>query len=251
MKYVPYPVDDRMFKVGHVTFELSLDPSKRTTQERVVLMKSRKLLDLYDDLFDRLSVRNVVEFGIFEGGSSIYFGACKSLNKYVGIDLRSHSPFVLSHLKSLGLSDVVKLYYETSQADNAAIDKIVTNEFGGEPIDMVIDDASHLLGLSRTTFENNFPKLRPGGIYVLDDWGWAHWIGTYQEQMGQWHDQPALSNLVFEITMAMASEPQLISKIEIGAGAWLFITRGPGEMPAQDFKLSSIIRCRGRKLQEI
>lgn len=251
MSYISMKNNEWMFQFKNVTFELTLDASQRTTTEKIMLMKTESMLGLYDELFERVHPKRVVEFGIFEGGSPLYFGSCKPLDKYVGIDLRLPSATVISHVSSLGLQERVKLYYETSQDDRVALEKIIESEFCNVPLDMVIDDASHLLRPSRSTFEIMFPKLRHGGVYVLEDWGWAHWAGSFQEPMGQWHDQPALSNLVFEITMAMASDPQLISRIEIGGGAWLFITRGPGDLPAGEFSLSSIIRNRGRALQPI
>jgi hypothetical protein len=45
-----------------------------------------------------------------------------------------------------------------------------TDEFGQDPLDLVIDDASHLYGPSLATFETLFPALREGGLYVLEDW---------------------------------------------------------------------------------
>ena len=40
----------------------------------------------------------------------------------------------------------------------------------GEPLDLVIDDASHLYGPTMASFEVLFPRLRPGGLYVIEDW---------------------------------------------------------------------------------
>lgn len=47
--------------------------------------------------------------------------------------------------------------------------------------------------------------------------------------------------------MAMASNPRLISRIEIGSGSCMFITRGPDPIPS-DFSLAGTIRNRGKAL---
>jgi hypothetical protein len=36
----------------------------------------------------------------------------------------------------------------------------------------VIDDGSHLLEETTRSFGTLFPRLRPGGLYVLEDWNW-------------------------------------------------------------------------------
>lgn len=39
-------------------------------------------------------------------------------------------------------------------------------------LDLVIDDASHLLTPSTATFNPLFPCPRPGGLHVIEDWSW-------------------------------------------------------------------------------
>lgn len=244
-------IDDHTFEVAGLRFELTQDPARTTSSASVVLMKSPSMLSLYDDLINRLLPRNVLEFGIFEGGSALYFGATKDFDRYVGIDLRPRSEVVFAQMEKAGLNRKVRLHYGVSQADTAAVNRIIRKEFDEKPLDLIIDDASHLLGPSRVAFEETFPRLRPGGVYVLEDWGWAHWEGgTFQEPSGQWNDQPALTTLVFELTMAMASNPRIISKIEIGSASWMFVTRGHGPVP-ENFSLASVIRNRNRPLPSI
>ena len=36
----------------------------------------------------------------------------------------------------------------------------------------MIDDGSHLLEETRACFETLFPRLRKGGLYMLEDWNW-------------------------------------------------------------------------------
>ena len=40
-----------------------------------------------------------------------------------------------------------------------------------DPIDVIIDDGSHIMEHLKTSFMHLFPKLSSGGIYVLEDLG--------------------------------------------------------------------------------
>jgi len=60
-----------------------------------------------------------------------------------------------------------------SQADPVTLDKWV--EQVTDPIDVIIDDGSHVMEHLRTSFMHLFPRLRPGGIYVLEDLGTCYW----------------------------------------------------------------------------
>lgn len=43
-------------------------------------------------------------------------------------------------------------------------------------LDLVVDDASHMLSETLSSFEQFFPLLRPGGLYIIEDWSWGQWI---------------------------------------------------------------------------
>ena len=53
------------------------------------------------------------------------------------------------------------------------------NHFGNIPIDVFIDDASHVNNLSIRTFEIMFPLLKPGGIYIWEDIHTSYWEQEY------------------------------------------------------------------------
>ncbi len=84
----------------------------------------------------------------------------------------------------------------------------------------MIDDASHDYHLTRRAFEILFPHVRPGGFYVIEDWGWAHMRG-----FGLWTDKPAMSNLIYQLLMVNAGRPDLISAIQLFRGL-AFIRKG-------------------------
>ena len=68
-----------------------------------------------------------------------------------------------------------RTHWRTDQRDRDKLEAIVAAEFDG-PLDLVLDDASHLFVPTRTSFELLFPRLAPGGLYVIEDWAWEHWV---------------------------------------------------------------------------
>ena len=62
---------------------------------------------------------------------------------------------------------------------------------------------------------------------MIEDWGWAHWReAPWQEGRGPFGEQPALSNLVFELVMAAASSRELVAQVDV-RHHHAVITRGP------------------------
>lgn len=59
-----------------------------------------------------------------------------------------------------------------SQDDPAFLEKVIS-EMGG--IDIVLDDGSHTMRHVRRTLEIAFPKVSPGGVYMIEDLHTAYW----------------------------------------------------------------------------
>jgi len=62
--------------------------------------------------------------------------------------------------------------YEGSQIDKDLLN-IMDIESG--PFDIIIDDGSHINNNVITTFNHLFPKLKKGGIYVIEDTQTSYW----------------------------------------------------------------------------
>src|SRR5207344_3172992 len=65
------------------------DYSQKTNSQRIVILKDRGVLDTYREVFTDMQVRNILEFGIFQGGSPALFSLWFEVDKFVGIDLCS------------------------------------------------------------------------------------------------------------------------------------------------------------------
>ena len=118
--------------------------------------------------------------------------------------------------------------------------EIVVDEFAGA-LDLVIDDASHKYGPTKASFEAVFPLVRPGGLYIIEDWAWAHW-SAFQSPDHRWARHEALTTLIFEVTEALGSAPDVVASIAIFQG-FAVIERGDAELP-DDFRLSGHITRR-------
>jgi predicted O-methyltransferase YrrM len=80
-------------------------------------------------------------------------------------------------LSARGLDDNVHPFYGVDQGNKRQFADLVDGQFGSESIDLVIDDASHLWDRTRASFEVLYPRLRPGGLFVIEDWATQYFIG--------------------------------------------------------------------------
>jgi predicted O-methyltransferase YrrM len=223
--------------------------AERTTPERVVILKEARLLRQYLDYFAAQQINNLFELGIWQGGSPLFYAMATDAKRVVALDLAGENPVLNEIIAQHDLGDKLKLHFGVSQDNHWAVQQIIDNDFAGEPLDLVIDDASHLYWPSRTSFEIIFPRLREGGLYVIEDWQWAH-IDDPQYQGGAtFGDEPALTNFIFELLMAYGSHPDLFWNIVVRD--W-FIAVQKGSRKLDDgFRLQDVMRLRGKNLSLI
>lgn len=122
-------------------------------------------------------------------------------------------PALLDYLEREKCRDRIFPYLEKNQADVAAVKSILDRHFPQRDADLIIDDASHLYENNKASFEVSFSYLRPGGVYIIEDWGWAHWPGEFQTK--NIFDGTPLSKLIMEIVLIQATNPGWIDHIYI------------------------------------
>jgi len=239
-------VDDHHFRMGDTRFRQLRpgDTERSTTLDEVLILKKPAFLRRYDAYLSRLPNRNVVEVGIAEGGSLIYFALRYPHLRFVGIDLRSPNEAVQHHIDRLGLSDRIKLHYRVDQADGRRLREIVTQEYGDEPLGAMIDDASHFFEQSTKTFEALYGRVAAKGFYCLEDWNWAHEPGRTQDGR-LWADKVSMANLLFRIILLQPAGRDIVRDIHINNNV-AFIERGTH--PLDQFKLEDLVLNRGQPL---
>jgi predicted O-methyltransferase YrrM len=145
--------------------------------QKVSLLKEDRSLSFYEGFFVEMRDRplNILEVGVYQGGSLLMFGKYFSNARILGIDLSPPDALISSEIQNSDLRDRVAVALG-SQDNPAFLRSAITNHFGSMPLDVVIDDASHFYEQTRATFESVFySHLRSGGLYIIEDWGAGYW----------------------------------------------------------------------------
>lgn len=131
-----------------------------------LIHKWHHYIPLYERYFGPWRKRPLrfLEIGVFKGGSLSmwrnYFGPEAVI---FGIDI---NPACSAYD---GIAGQVRI---GSQDDPEFLGSVV-DEMGG--VDIVLDDGSHMMQHIRTSFETLFPRVTPGGLYMIEDLHTAYW----------------------------------------------------------------------------
>jgi SAM-dependent methyltransferase len=209
------------------------------------LYKIKPLVDQYAkfwSLRQDFAARNILELGMWDGGSLAFWFEYFRPNKLVGVDLqqKEDNQYFKRYKSSRNAEQNIKTYWATDQGNSTRLRQIVHTEFE-DSLDLVIDDASHMYALTKKSFETLFPLLRPGGLYIIEDWAWGHWQ-EFQKSDHPWFSEIPLTRLIFELTAAAgsSSEHPWISNISVFQG-FAVIERDDALLPApSEFKLETL-----------
>lgn len=122
----------------------------------------------YEEYFRGLVDKEVrlLELGVLKGGSLLLWRDYFARGIVVGLDL---NPVEIED--PTGRVRV----YTGGQQDTELLDRIA-RECAPEGFDVIIDDCSHVGTLARASFWHLFERhLKPGGLYVIEDWGTGYW----------------------------------------------------------------------------
>ena len=125
-------------------------------------------LQRYDQIFGPWVDKKItlLELGVRRGGSLLLWRDYFPQGTIVGVDIRPVPGFVPP--------DRVHLF-QGSQADRQFLSS-VAERLAPAGFDIVIDDASHVGELTKIGFWHLFDHhLKPGGLYVIEDWGTGYW----------------------------------------------------------------------------
>lgn len=232
---------------GHsFTVDLSWIGRAKSDEQKFVIVKNKTYIDSY---FEQLnsSFKNIVEVGFFEGGSSVFLDLFYTPNKLICVDRRTDVLLPIeSYIKDNNREENFKMVYGFDQADSIGWKKLFQKELPEQKLDLIVDDASHQYHLTKSTFASLFPKLRTGGVYVIEDYGWAH-DARYQGKDHGWYENPALTNLLFELTMLAAGRCDIIKSIYINRGL-CFIEKGSYTGTEELFNINEHLNMRDRTL---
>ncbi len=232
----------KTFKVGGTKFvQVIGKPEQRgiSGDEGFVLVKTDPMLDFYRSLVQH-KPKDIMEVGMYEGGSLVWYDKIYKPTKLVGLDVRRDPIAALEDYRAD--NPHITTYYGRYQEKEGTLAAARQNFPTG--IDLVVDDASHMYAQSKETFSMLFPLVRRGGHYIIEDWTWAH-RPAYQGENGVWADLPALTNLVMELVV-MSALHGVIDNIYIDRGL-VCVRKGPGVFRRDMFDFSDNLR--GHELQ--
>lgn len=106
----------------------------------------------------------IVEFGVLHGGS------LQMWKKYFGRRARIIGVDIEPKCKQF---EEKQIEIRTGDQANRAFLRRLRQEIG--PIDIVIDDGGHTMKQQITTFEEMWPGVKDGGIYLIEDLHTSYW----------------------------------------------------------------------------
>lgn len=244
-------LEDHSFKIGEIKFQtikVLSDLFTLNAQNGYILGKPKRFIEKYCEHLVPSQYANIVELGIFRGGSTVFFNEYFKPKMLVAIDFSPQRQADLdTYIAEHGLHDKLSAYYGVNQADVPRLRRIWQQDFKGAELDLVIDDASHFLEESRTSFNTLFPMLRTGGAYVIEDWSWAHIAQTDASITKNFSGKKPLSNLIIEIMLASVSTPGLIDELIVTDG-FVIVRKGALHID-QDFDVSRHCYLLGQPMQ--
>lgn len=186
------------------------------------IVKTPAMADHYAELGRSLApIGTVVELGIFRGGSTALLNELLRPGHLVAVDIASESGS-LAFDRYAAEHPTVETLWGVSQADRDA----VLSAIGVGPLDLVVDDGSHLYGLTAASFDLLFPLVRPGGVYVIEDWNWP--FNPSEAESIYWRGHRSLSDLILDLAGLSVARPGIIERIEL-RGSLLIVEHGPAD----------------------
>lgn len=222
--------------------QVHLKEDIRDQSGNFVFYKDRKLIDMYASFFKSLDdkhFRNVMEIGMWDGGSAVFWHEILKPEKLIGIDLlKNRKGHAFEEYKKAHTTTFFD-HWEVDQTDRSKLISLIKSHLGGEDLDLVFDDASHRYHQSLESFNIVFPYLRKGGYYIIEDWAWGHWL---HEDSSAYPAFTEPTRLIFELVEA-AANVGLIESIHVCSG-FTAVKRGSLDIPKGGFHLRDYIKRR-------
>jgi hypothetical protein len=235
-----WAVDDTSFELSGYRF-LVQDLSTVVDDEAFRFYKPRPMVDQYEQFLTQVPFvpETVLELGIWDGGSVAFWTELLAPRRYLAVDkdTRGDSAYFRRYVTDNGLDDVIDCRWGVDQGDHDALWTLLADH-DLPLVDLVIDDASHSYGPTLASFAGLFPRVRPGGFYIVEDWSWPY-REPYRRKDHPWALRPTLLPIVDDIMAVLGSAGGAISQV-MSFPDFVAVQRGPTPLPP-DFDLRTQI----------
>ena len=166
--------------------------------------------DIYHRHFEEYRNKpvTILEFGVFQGGSlqmwKKYFG---NKARIIGVDINP---------KCKSLEEPGIEIYIGDQGDRKFLKRLMKNI--GQ-VDVVIEDGGHMMNQQINTFEEVYPHVKDGGVFLIEDLHtsyWSDYAGGYRkastfieyakdmmDEIHAWHSKDTESFKITELTKSV------------------------------------------------
>lgn len=218
-------------------------------QKGLPVLKEPHHIECYAALASEIAPgANIVELGIHAGGSTALMAALYKPRILCAVDLsEAASPAFTQFMNKHPDGQRIHAHFEVDQGDVDKLSFILQAEFQGEALDLVVDDASHLYAPSLASFNLLFPRLRPGGIYVVEDWSWEHFLERREGPGPLAEHATGFARLTLVAALASAAYPEYVAKVTFMRGI-VVIHRGHEEIGGAQFDIRDLLGTRGTAL---
>ena len=127
---------------------------------------------IYETLFQGRDVRNLLEIGVYNGGSHMMWLDYFTKAMIYGIDTDQHR---LDRVVCRVVGNPRLVLDLIDQSDRKQLRQWA--ERINKKFDIVIDDGSHKCSHQIASFETLWPFVVPGGVYVVEDTFTSYWRG--------------------------------------------------------------------------
>lgn len=241
-------LNDNDFRIADTLFHASVDPSiyhNRVSDENgFLIVKTRDMINTIENLNCDISIKNILDIGVWQGGSIALIDCLYKPRRLVGLEYSKRElPHLDRYIKINNRNTAISIHKGINQADTRRVDEILDAEFGDQSIDLIIDDASHFLEETMSSFNSAFPRLAPNGIFLIEDWQWS--TNDFHHKLDYFSGKPGLSNIIVMCMLVCGSRPDIISSVSVSSSQ-ARIVRGKADLPRKGFKLSDFALNRGK-----
>jgi methyltransferase family protein len=154
----------------------------------------KSYLDVYGSHLDTINVRDVLELGVLKGHSLLMWRNAFPSARIVGLDIDPGCAWPKGCEVVIGSQDDAELLSSLGE------------------FDVVVDDASHINELTLASFRALWPKVRPGGMYAIEDLDCSYvdlteisqtWPGMNHVTGPRKNNRKVINDLLFGLIKAM------------------------------------------------